>query len=426
METSTNGVFGYEKTDLNLTIGSGFRVLFEDDSLRTLNKLSSGGNFVVNITEESLEASNSQFLGNGRALQVLGDDAVNINGSNFSEIIIGNDGANLIRGGGGNDYIVGNSGADILLGQAGNDVIVGGSSARVFSLAQVDSIEPWGSTGIENAVVNNRFEVDSETWLHEMSATNGFVKFTYSFSGGTGISYYTTPSATTGTEVKSGTSLYGVVQQDGGHHYIKFATSEAFAKAGNFLDISSLGTATRQNVIVDYTYTTGNGDDYISGGSGNDVLVSYGVQGSLTATNKDTVTALGGSGADTMIVMASTGVTNFFGGSGADTFVATEEFLGTSAKNKQATFFDFSSVTDDIAAPIDFNDVQNMQTTLAGMEVNLTPLVPPEVKVIGGSGEDGNYVDYRQDESIYSSNNEFVDLVWSVDPNIGLAEILAA
>jgi Ca2+-binding RTX toxin-like protein len=48
----------------------------------------------------------------------------NLRGSDFSDILIGNGGANTLRGGAGNDTLNGGAGNDLLLGEAGNDRFV--------------------------------------------------------------------------------------------------------------------------------------------------------------------------------------------------------------------------------------------------------------------------------------------------------------
>ena len=56
---------------------------------------------------------------NGGVLQEI----ENIRGSNFGDVLTGNNGANTIRGGAGNDFIIAGNGADLLIGGADNDTV---------------------------------------------------------------------------------------------------------------------------------------------------------------------------------------------------------------------------------------------------------------------------------------------------------------
>lgn len=78
-------------------------------------------------------------------------DIENLTGSDFDDILGGNDnGSNLINGGDGSDLIAGRGGHDLLFGGAGNDRLVGGTGAdQLFGGIGIDAAEySFASTGV--------------------------------------------------------------------------------------------------------------------------------------------------------------------------------------------------------------------------------------------------------------------------------------
>jgi len=58
----------------------------------------------------------------------------NVIGSDFNDVLTGNDGANRLEGGAGRDKLYGGGGNDVLIGGAGADVLTGGAGADAFVL----------------------------------------------------------------------------------------------------------------------------------------------------------------------------------------------------------------------------------------------------------------------------------------------------
>jgi len=66
-----------------------------------------------------------ELNGQTRVTFLLGDNKVNVQGSDLADLIIGNRADNVIRGGAGNDMLFGGAGNDLLLGQSGDDTLLG-------------------------------------------------------------------------------------------------------------------------------------------------------------------------------------------------------------------------------------------------------------------------------------------------------------
>lgn len=91
----------------------------------------SGGSGIDTASYAFASAAVTVNLANGtrNAGESLGDTYIsveNILGSNFSDTLIGDGGANRVAGGAGDDTILGGSGNDRLLGDAGSDTLTGG------------------------------------------------------------------------------------------------------------------------------------------------------------------------------------------------------------------------------------------------------------------------------------------------------------
>ena len=132
--------FDLETADLTVTVALGDRNAKVD---------------AVNGTEiwtDTTLVSNSTAI---RQLHALGNQKLNLTGSDASEKIYGNDAANVLVGGGSKDTIRGEGGKDVIFGGMGKDVLFGGSSSDrfVFQLAaestptKFDTIRDFGDSG---------------------------------------------------------------------------------------------------------------------------------------------------------------------------------------------------------------------------------------------------------------------------------------
>ena len=371
--------------DTTVSVASGLRVAFEEGANRTVNATAQ---LTVNITDEVKTSSLNNFLGSSsRAFEVLGAANINVNGSSYDDIIIGNKGNNVISGLAGNDLIFGGNGSDMLIGGIGDDTLIGGSSHRASAIANFagESVTLFNTT--TDAVIT-----DDPQALEFRTGD----KVIYTATGGSGISAMIGGAATALTAT---TALY-VIRIDGASPTsatFKLASSQANAFAGVALDIVSNGNATSHAFTLDnIAYTGANlpGNDYLYGGSGDDHLIATGVMGSLTTANtRDTLTINGGSGADTITVLSNTGQINVFGGSGADKIEVMDVFLDAVGVNKAARIVDFSATQDDVQSYFAAKDLgtTSIETRLNAGGVTLSQLVAPPLPIVDGSGENGNY-----------------------------------
>lgn len=376
--------------DTTVDIDSGLRVAFEEQRT-TIPQ------FTVNMTSSVKTSESDKFFGNNtHALELLGTANVNINGSNVSDLIIGNKGNNVINGQSGNDIIFGGNGSDIVIGGSGNDALIGGSSHRAVAIQHTaqDGIYEGFDPNTNTFRINNTSELEFKTGD----------KIIYQASGGTGIQALIGGTQTTLT---STTPLY-VIRTDlaDGTSLLKLASTEANARNGTYIDIVSNGTATNHSMTLDIVaYSTSNlpGNDYLYGGSGNDTLIATGVMGSLLTTNtKDTLTMNGGSGNDTFALFGNSGQINMFGGSGADKLEVYDNFMDVAGTNKGARMVDFAAAQDDLLAAIDTANLGSMsiETKLNNGGLTLSQLVSPPLPIVNGSAENGNFQQINDDKVI--------------------------
>lgn len=210
------------------------------------------------------------------AIKILGPSETSYTGTDFDDIIIGNNLGNYINGAGGNDIIQGGSGNDTLLGGAGDDIITGGAgNDRIY-----------GGSG------NNIL------------------------TGGDGNDII---SAEDGNDIIDGGDGDDIIDAGDGNNIVNGGAGNDNIYAGSGNDIINGGDGD------DYIYA-GDGDDILNGGEGHDYIEGGGssfgdetVVGNLfTVTSNDVL--VGGSGNDTFRVGAEfEGQTIILGGvSGLD------------------------------------------------------------------------------------------------------------
>lgn len=399
--------------DKSVVIDAGLRVVFEEGANRTVNRLSVNEAFTVRLTESvktgAVNAAGDLFEKHSgtRLLEVLGSANANIIGSSLNDFIIGNKGNNTIEGRGGDDFLFGGYGSDILLGQSGNDILVGGSSARVHGISHTPDEGPLllsGSQFRQLTLITGVIVADAIYNSDHIFRTGD--KLAYSFNEGTAATI-STNNGVSSTPLTSSTALFAIVTP-GVPGLFQLATSLADAQAGKSVLITSVGTAKTQALTLDLGINTAAqlaGNDYVVGGSGNDILVAVGVTGSLSSgIVKDTLTLVGGSGDDRFDLFATTGQVNIIGGSGRDTFVATKGFSETMSLNGVARVFDFAATQDSVHG--DVGALAQGFSLLGELErdgLRLSQLVSPPLPLVDGEGEDGNY---QEEKSSPGSTHE--------------------
>ena len=394
-------------TTVNMT--AGLRVAFEE--VRTTNPLATGAAYTVNMSDQvkSSSTSSAAFLGDSRAIEILGAADVNVNGSSYADVIVGNRGKNVINGGGGNDFIFGGNGQDMIVGGVGDDYLVGGSGARLTGLRSTANEQPQFTPLEKQAFVDSDYlsvpnvtNTSNNNWSWDEFKTGD--KVIYNFSGGESAKYLAN-GVTTGTalNLSDAALLYVIANKDASGVKIGFALTQADALASKAVNITSFGTSTTYGFTLDsgFDTTKSSGSDYLYGGTGNDTLIATGVSGSLlsTVTNagKDSLTMNGGSGNDNFVLFGNTGQINIFGGSGSDKMQINENFMDIVGANKGARYVDFSASQDDIFSTVNNSNLSKISATTSlesffnSNGVTLSQLVSPPLPIVDGAGENGNY-----------------------------------
>lgn len=110
--------------DNELSGGTGSDTLIGGDGSDTVSYRGSNSGITLNLNPDA-GTTTITGLGGDAAGDIL-ESIENIFGSEFSDILVGNDEANFLAGGGGNDSIAGGGGNDTIAGGGGNDSIDGG------------------------------------------------------------------------------------------------------------------------------------------------------------------------------------------------------------------------------------------------------------------------------------------------------------
>jgi len=167
------------------------------------------------------------------------------------------------------------------------------------------------------------------------------------------------------------------------------------------------------------------GSDFLSGGSGNDTLISVNAIGTST-TSFDTVSMLGGSGNDKMVAFGNTGKVNAFGGTGNDLYQTWDDFNGIKVaggtdgpsytnSQKAMKVFDFAALNDDIVSTFT-SSTPEAQLNANGLTLN--QLVAPPLPIVNGTGDNGNY------SQAANQTLQGMDLGWSGASTISIADLV--
>ena len=248
-------------------------------------------------------------------------------GTDFNDVLTGNNLANRLDGGLGNNTLDGGAGNDVLISRAGDDVLIGGSgidtidysgatarvSVRLAEPAQQDTGGAGRDTlsGIENVVgtaFNDRLIGGNGDNMITGGAGDDVL------SGGRGFDTASYADATSGVRVDLATSA---AQATGGSGSDTLTDFEALI--GSAFNDTLFGTSEANRL------DGGAGDDRLVGGGGDDVL--------LGGTGRNVIE--GGEGFDTISYEKSAfGVffsfnLNQASGAGSDTFVSIEAVIGS-------------------------------------------------------------------------------------------------
>ena len=154
----------------------------------SLKNSAGGGGFVSQVGSESLGFTIA-FNSTGNCII---EDAI---GSNFNDIITGNQKANTLTGGSGNDTINGGAGDDTLNGGLGNDRLVGGAGNDTF-IGSIGNDVIRGGTGNDifqiNTGAGRNLIKDYSPGEDSIELINGLIEsdLTYSYSDNHTSIYY--------------------------------------------------------------------------------------------------------------------------------------------------------------------------------------------------------------------------------------------
>jgi serralysin len=119
-----NILFGGAGAD-NMAGGLGNDTYYVDNGLDVATEAAAAGNDRVAAAASYVLAAGSE-IETLEAINLTDTNAMDLQGNEFGQAIIGNDGVNILRGDGGNDVLLGLGGGDYLVGGPGNDTMVGG------------------------------------------------------------------------------------------------------------------------------------------------------------------------------------------------------------------------------------------------------------------------------------------------------------
>jgi len=249
----------------------------------------------------------------------------NIEGSEFADILIGNDDVNKISGKGGNDQIRGLDGSDLLLGGAGNDILIGDGGD--------DHLD--GGTGINNYVGGLGNDL-----IDDILGENGTVKYADLESNPIDFVDYENTGFGINSQYDLPQSIVVVNTGLPGEQQVSKYISDVVT--GNLEGVDLLESI--ENIVAtnggDIIHTSPDIDQKIYAGGGDDVVrteanspntdsaydhVIYGGTGNdqLFSDNQSRDLFVGGEGNDTVQIWGDRTVDydGFLGGSGTTAFV---------------------------------------------------------------------------------------------------------
>jgi len=384
----------------------------------------------------------------------------NITGTQYADVIIGDDQDNILRGrggdnvligGGGNDTLYGGDGDDDLSGGGGNDIfyvgggdntIDGGAGDDVYNVTEVSGSENFFVGGEGNDTVNFTYDIDqyyinradhllaavgTEEWffnefyqegLFESSSLANFqegepiFQVDYIFSDGTRQTDYVQAENLVFADV---TLIYGTLTEL--ETSLTLTAGTLTGEAANLanlanvsgLDLSGIDFVTSSDEDVAFTYN--------GGGFPTNLTDPNYVLGSL---KDDTIT--GGDGVDIILgragdddITGGIGADYLDGGEGNDNYYITPQVYNEDGNNFVGNEFDIGEVIADSGDADDLDEVHIIDGgtvrfdlgTLTGIEDVLFDSYGRPT-TIGGEGAYGEEANRFTENSSYSSNNVYV------------------
>lgn len=303
------------------------------------------------LTPNDDYADFSNYYNSLEIYALAGDDEVI--GTNYGDIIYGNEGRDIIRAGAGDDILFGGEDHDILLGEAGNDVLNGGEGNDIMiggdgddlfisglgsdAFSGGDGYDTLNYASSESGIIANFSALNGGFGMYLLDINGDIINISYqveSYSGtGEGNDFFGNAIehiiGTNHDDVFNLGSLDNLLETGKGNDIVRIADfggsnggdNEVFTGDGD--DIVLISTATELSTVHNYV-ELGNGDDLfyhfssdssaeVHGGDGNDAISLLSDGGS---------SAYGGAGDDVFFkVRGGFNSENFFfGGDGDDTF----------------------------------------------------------------------------------------------------------
>lgn len=362
--------------------------------------------------------------------------------------IFGMDGDDILNGGAGNDYIIGNSGRNSLSGGSGDDNIDSAATGTRGSGAPIDIID--GGDGLDSVGLYLH-GYDTDGYRADLSEDIFYDSRLASTNGGIVLA--------NGTEVRNVEKLRNLVTGSGDDTLVVTGDQQGFnwdARGGtntliadysavtNTISFDGIGYGSQPNIVVNgdfagrsiftsvqfINFTSGSGNDSITGSDGNDILNGGGGNDSVQGLNGDDVLSgnagrdsiYGGDGNDTL--NGGTDADSMNGGLNDDiyyvdnvgdrTFERANEGFDTVYSsvnfNLAGTFIEklvltganaLSATGNSQANALIGNDAANILNGLGGVDT-----------MTGGKGNDTYYVDNSADRVI-EKVNEGEDIVYS-------------
>jgi Ca2+-binding RTX toxin-like protein len=291
-----------------------------------------------------------------------------LNGSNYSDYLIGYDGNDSISGAGGNDTLDGGTGNDTLSGGAGNDTLIGGLGNDTYYVDATGDVVTEGASAGTDTII-------SALATYSISALTNIENLTYSGSSNatlTGNGVANTLTGSSGNDTLSGgagnDTLVGglgadaLTGGDGADTFTVASGTDTITDLGNGQDILKVSASAIANATVTTAWTATVGTTNagtatistnglavnlaaITGGTNGYSVTNTGSATTLTGSAKGD-TLVGGSGSDTLV--GGLGTDNMDGGASSDLYIIALAADHTAAEINDASGTDevrFTSTT---------------------------------------------------------------------------------
>lgn len=303
----------------------------------------------------------------GRAVGIAGTDTLlNIQGaigSDFNDILIGNESENWLGGGRGNDTLIGGAGSDVL--------ILGLNSAYGLTINMTDA----GLTNLSSASTQSTAKV-----LDLSSLSNESYEGSYRGENGLGVLTYWGFEGIGASELKD-----TVIGSDGNDTIFGLGGNDSIdGGAGN--DMLYGNTSVTSGILAGDRLNTSDDADVIHGGSGNDqIWAGVGVGRLFGDSGKDTLN--GGNANDYLNGGIGDDVLN--GGAGDDTLLGGggNDVLVGGVGNDLYVYTGLETITENAAEGVDMVFVKNTSSYTLGVGLENAALEP--IGSIFGSGING-------------------------------------